>query len=151
MSTPPRPHRWKFFRSGGVDQVELRNGDDIGHLHELDPKLWAALAMPTRGVDLEARTLDLIDTDKDGRIRVPEVLDAIRWASETLHDLDDLIAGGDSVPLASLKSPLVAAGARRVLENLGKADATTVTLADVADTTKIFAATRFNGDGVVPV
>ena len=38
---------WSFSRTGGVDQVVLRDGNDIGGLKDLDPKLWAVLALPT--------------------------------------------------------------------------------------------------------
>ena len=38
-------HRWKFFRAGGVDQVQLRDGKDIANLGLLDQKLWMALAV----------------------------------------------------------------------------------------------------------
>ena len=48
-------HRWHFFRAGGVDQVSLRNGEDLKALGELDQKLWVALAMPVKGVDLDRR------------------------------------------------------------------------------------------------
>ncbi|MEO5699514.1 MAG: hypothetical protein ABIS17_16335 [Casimicrobiaceae bacterium] len=37
-------HRWKFTRSGGVDQVVIRSGADIVNLEHLDQKLWVALA-----------------------------------------------------------------------------------------------------------
>src|SRR5262249_42719079 len=40
--------------------------------------------------------------------------------------------------------------ARQILANLGKKDADTVTIEDTTDTTKIFAQTRFNGDGIIP-
>ena len=60
-------HRWKFSRVGGVDQVVLRDGSDVVDLEQLDQKLWVALAMPTRGVELDPRTADILDTDKDGR------------------------------------------------------------------------------------
>ena len=65
-------HSWKFVRIGGVDQVVFRNGADIANIGTLDQKLWMALAMPTRGVEFDARTADLLDADKDGRIRPPE-------------------------------------------------------------------------------
>src|SRR5688572_24462071 len=87
-------HRWKFFRAGGVDQVMLG---------ELDQKLWVALAMPTRGVEIETRTLDLLDTDKDGRVRVPEILAAVKWVEETWKNPDDLLEGRDEVPLSALR------------------------------------------------
>jgi len=41
--------------------------------------------------------------------------------------------------------------ARQLLLNLGKKEATTVSVEDTTDTTKIFSATHFNGDGIVPV
>src|SRR5262249_35100368 len=43
------------------------------------------------------------------------------------------------------------ASAKQILANLGKGDATEISVEDLADTTKIFAETRFNGDGIVPV
>ena len=143
-------HSWKFFLAGGVDQVALRTGADLANLGQLDQKLWVALAVPTRGIEFDPKTLDLIDTDKDGRIRPPELIAAVKWAETSLNSLDELFKGGDSVPLAAIQDSALAATARRILENLGKPAATAIALADVADTAKIFAATRFNGDGIVP-
>lgn len=147
---PSRRHAWKFFLAGGVDQVALRSGADLASLDQLDQKLWVALAMPTRGIEFDPKTLDLIDTDKDGRIRPPELLAAVKWAQASFASLDDLLKGGDSVPLAAIQDTVLAATARRILENLGKPAANAIALADVADTARIFAATRFNGDGIVP-
>lgn len=143
-------HAWKFFLAGGVDQVALRTGADLASLDQLDQKLWVALAVPTRGIEFDIKTLDLIDTDKDGRIRPPELLAAVKWAETSLKSLDELFKGGDSVPLAAIQDSALAATARRILENLGKPAATVIAFADVSDTAKIFAATRFNGDGIVP-
>jgi hypothetical protein len=144
------PYRWTFYRSGGVDQVALRSGDDLAHLAELDQKLWIALSMPTRGVAIEPRTLDLLDTDKDGHIRHPEVLAAIAWTAEVYRDLGRLFEGGDTIALDTLRDGPVLAAARRLLANLGKPDAKEVSLADASDADKQFAVTLFNGDGVVP-
>lgn len=148
-------HTWKFYRTGGLDQVLIRNGADIAHLDELDQKLWTALSCPTKGVCFDAKTLDLIDADKDGRIRVPELLAAVTWLKPRLASLDPLLEGSETVRLASLSSATpegqaLLAGARHILASLGKASADAISLADVTDTAKIFAATRFNGDGVVP-
>ncbi len=148
-------HRWRFFRAGGVDQVAIRDGQDIMNLSQLDQKLWVALAMPTRGIEFDPRTLDLIDADKDGRIRPPEVLAAVAWMRDALKNVDDLVRGSDTVALTAIneQSPVGAAllaGARRILGELGKGQAGSISLADVANTNRIFAATKFNGDGVVP-
>jgi len=136
-------------------QVDLASGADVEHLAELDQKLWVALACPTRGLQIESRTLDFVDTDHDGRIRPPEVLGAIAWAKDVFKNLDDLFKSADEVPLASINDGTpsgkeLLAGAKRILENLGKPTAASISLADVGDTSKIFGETKFNGDGVVP-
>ncbi len=155
MATPTAGHKWSFFRSGGLDQVVIKTGADIANLETLDQKLWVALACPTRGIELDAATLDLIDGDKDGRIRVPEVLAAVRWLKDVLKSTDTLLAGGDAVPLAAIQDQTSAgkailAGARHILASLGKADAEQISLADITATEKIFDAKNFNGDGIVP-
>ena len=148
-------HHWRFHRLGGFDQVRIESGEDIRHLPELDQKLCAALSCPARGVEFDEHTLALLDTDGDGRIRVPEVLAAVNWACRVLQDPGDLLKGEASLPLAAINSETeagrrVLGSARRILENLGKPDASVITAEDTADTSRIFASTRFNGDGVVP-
>lgn len=143
-------HRWKFFRAGGFDQVALRDGNDIVSLAGLDPKLWVALAMPTRGVELDPRTLDLLDGDKDGRVRVPEILAASAFVKATFKSPDDVVKGGDGLALASIADDKVKSAAQRVLTTLGKADAGTITLADIAAHAEIVDKQKHNGDGVLP-
>ena len=143
-------YRWKFARTGGFDQATITSGDDIARLDSLDQKLWVALAMPTEGVDVDVKTLAVLDTDKDGRVRAPEILAAVRWACATLESPEELVRGGDGLEVAAIKAGPVRAAAERILASVGRAGADTITLADVADTAKIFAETRFNGDGIVP-
>jgi len=143
-------HRWQFCRLGGVDQVVLRDGSDLAHLEELDLKLWMALCMPTRGVDLDQRTADLLDIDKDGSIRPPELLAALAWCRDVFQDLGTLLRRTDAVALADIKDTVLLKGARRLLDNLGKPEASGITLADVSSQERIFANTRFNGDGILP-
>jgi hypothetical protein len=148
-------HTWKFFRAGGFDQVRLDTGADLMALDQLDQKLWVALACPTKGLEFDSKTLALIDTDKDGRIRAPEVIAAVKWAGSCLKNPDDLVKGSPMLPLAAINDATaegkqLLASAKQILTNLGKGDATEITLEDTADTAKIFAQTRFNGDGVVP-
>jgi hypothetical protein len=149
-------HKWKFFRAGGFDQVKLESGADLANLDQLDQKLWVALACPTRGLEFDSRTLDLVDADHDGRVRVPEIIAAAKWAVLLLKNPDDLLKGLPSLPLAAINdaSPegkQILASAKQILVNLGKKDAREITLDEVGDTAKIFAATNFNGDGIIPI
>ena len=147
--------RWKFFRAGGFDQVKLNSGADLAALDQLDQKLWAALACPAQGLEFDGRTLGLIDTDKDGRIRAPEMIAATKWAVSCLRNPDDLLKGSPALPLSSINDSTaegqqLLASAKQVLANLGKKDAPVISVDDTADPTKIFAQTVFNGDGIVP-
>jgi hypothetical protein len=149
-------HSWKFFRAGGFYQVRLETGADLMALDQLDQKLWVALACPTTGLEFDARTLALIDTDKDGRIRAPEIIAAMKWAGSCLKDPHDLVKSSSELPLAAIldgtpEGKQLLSSARQILSDLGKKDATAITLEDTADTAKIFAQTHFNGDGIVPV
>ncbi|MET0211334.1 MAG: hypothetical protein ABW220_19985 [Burkholderiaceae bacterium] len=156
-SVPPhRPasHRFQFIRAGGVNQVIFATGDDIRCLAELDQKMWVALACPTRGLHFDERTLDLIDVDKDGRVRPPELIAACQWVCERLRDPDVLLTESDCLPLSDLDTGSDAgaqlqAEARRILQLLGRPDAQALSLTDIADRGEWLAAMRFNGDGVV--
>jgi hypothetical protein len=146
-------HRWTFHRLGGLDQVALDTGDDLSHLRELDQKLWVALSCPTRGLEIDTRTLSLLDTDNDGRVRAPEILAALEWCRPRLRSLGELIPGADGLDLSSIdeqkpEGRAVLAAARRVLGKLGKSG-TSLTAAEVADLSQIYAGTKLNGDGVV--
>src|SRR4029077_17582873 len=125
-------HVWKFFRAGGFDQVKLDSGADLVHLHELDLKLWVALACPTTGLVFDAETARLIDTDKDGRIRAKELLDAVRWACAMLVDPDEIVKGGDTLAFSAIAHPPLQAPARRICTNLGLHEASSISLENVA-------------------
>ena len=148
------PHTWHFFRAGGFDQVRLDSGADLLALDQLDQKLWTALACPTTGLEFDKQTLALIDTDKDGRVRAPELIAAVRWAAALLKSADSLVKGGDTLPLAAIQEgtpegKAVLASAKTILASLGKSEAATISLADTGDTARIFAQTAFNGDGII--
>ncbi|HEX4450524.1 MAG TPA: hypothetical protein VH143_06630, partial [Kofleriaceae bacterium] len=142
-------HRWHFFRAGGVDQVSLRDGSDLTSLGELDQKLWVALAMPTKGVEIDPATLELLDGDKDGRVRVLDIQAAAAFIRDTFKRPDDLLTTKPKLELSALKDDRVVTAAKRMLSDLGKASATEVTAEDVAAHTKAFADTKLNGDGIV--
>ena len=145
-------HTWKFFRAGGFNQVVISSGADLANLDQLDQKLWVALACPTTGVEFDQATLALIDTDKDGRVRAPELIAAAKWAAGLIKNPDDLLKGSPTLKPAAINdaSPegkLIANFARQVL---GKGDNDEVTFDEAAAAAATFAAKPFNGDGIVP-
>jgi hypothetical protein len=147
-------HIWSFSTVGGVKRVNLESGNDLIHLTSLDQKLWTALSCPVNGLEIDAQTLKLIDTDNDGQIRVPEILAAVKWMTSVIKNADDLLKQDPIFPLSAIddttaEGRILLSSARILLKNLGKEDATTITVEETSDTEKIFATSRFNGDGVI--
>ena len=148
----PATHIWKFFRAGGFNQVVIGSGADLLNLDQLDQKLWVALACPTTGVEFDPTTLALVDTDKDGRVRAPELIAAAKWAASLIKNPDDLLKGSatlkpSAINDATAEGKLIANFARQVL---GKGDQDEVTFVEAASAAQTFAAKPFNGDGIVP-
>src|SRR3954447_3127955 len=144
--------QWRFFRAGGFDQVKLETGADLMALDQLDLKLWVALACPTTGVEFDKATLDLIDTDKDGRIRAPELIAAAKWAGALLKNPDDLLKGSVTLPVAAINESVpegkaIANFARQVL---AKTEGDAISIDEAAAAAQTLASKPFNGDGIVP-
>lgn len=147
-------HPWRFFRAGGVDQVVLETADDLRNLGDLDLKLWVALSCPVHGHQVDARTMALIDTDGDGRVRAPEVLAAVKLLTTLLREPAEIFKDPAALPLAGVRDDApegrtLLAAARAVLTSLGKGTSTQISVADFADTGAIFTQMAMNGDGVV--
>src|SRR5271167_1014706 len=128
MSARHKPtHIWRFFSSGGLDQASLETGADLVALGQLDQKLWVALGCPVKGLELDEKTLALIDTDGDGRIGAPDVIAAVTWAAGRLNDVGEVLRGADVLPLASVNSAgegaVLGISARKILATLGRRDA----------------------------
>ena len=83
-------YKWKWAKIGRMTQVVLQNGEDVANLAKLDRKHWLAMSMPVAGVRFDKRTLEFLDSDKDGRIRTAEVLAAIDFLKAKCVDLNDL-------------------------------------------------------------
>lgn len=146
-------HRWRFFRAGGFDQVQLETPADLAALRSLDQKLWASLACPVNNLELDRRMLQYIDLNGDGRIRAPEILDVVDWTLARLRDPDVLFQDGP-LQLSSLTDDAVGArlrlAAQRLLGVLGRPDGDSLTPADTADLAQLFPPHQPNGDGLVP-
>lgn len=146
-------HRWRFFRAGGFEQVSIESGEDLQNMRSLDEKLWVALSCPVQGVEFDRKTLECLDSDSDGHIRVPEVLGALDWAFSLLKD-PAALAAGVALPLAAIndaseEGKTILKTARFMLETLGKPAADTITVDDTVHVEEALFKKRFNGDGII--
>ena len=151
-----KKHIWNFYRYGGIDQVEIQSAEDLKCLDELDPKLWCAMTCPISNMDFDQKTLNFLDTDGDKRIKIPEVVSATKWISKVLKNPECIIKPEADLPLSAIndaddEGKNLLETAKQVLFNLGKEEATKISLEDMASTEKIFASTSYNGDGIIAV
>ena len=82
---------WKFTKIGGVTRVDIAGGADIARLKDLDQKLWTVLGCPAAGLEFDAETLRLLDSDNDGRIHALEVIAAADWLCQVMKNPDLLV------------------------------------------------------------
>jgi len=146
-------YKWEFENIGGSSRVRITTGEDIAHLHELDPKMWTVLSCPVKGLEIDEKSLNYMDCDADGKIRVNDVVCMSRWLTGALKDPDLLLEGKDCIDVEQFdrEDPdglKLYKAAKEILSDLGK-DGNVISLADTKDVAAIFAQTRFNGDGVI--
>lgn len=146
-------YKWKYRDLGGMARVSIETGEDIAHLGELDQKVWTVLSCPVTGLEFDERTLSVLDSNKDGSIRVGEVVAAANYLTSVLTDKDLLVKETDVLPLGAInqkdeRGVKLYKSARQILANLGL-EKDSISLADASDSVAIFSKTRFNGDGVI--
>ena len=110
-------HTWTYANIGGNTRVVIKHGKDIQHLAELDEKLWTVLSCPTSGLEIADESLSLIDSDKDQKIHIKEVVETAEWLCQVLHNPDVLLAGASSLQLTDIKDESILAIATPLAEN----------------------------------
>ena len=146
-------YEWQYCSLGGAIRVKIGSGEDIAHLGELDQKLWTVLSCPVEGLEFDKQTLEYLDTEKDGKIMVNEVVQAAQWLTSVIKDKDSILNGDSVLQLNNIDTSTTAGkglynSARQILKNLG-IDKDEISLADASDSKAIFAGTKLNGDGII--
>ena len=144
---------WKFSTVGGVTRVNIESGQDILHLDELDRKLWTALSCPLKNLEIDEKTMTMLDTNGDGKIHIEEVVAASKWLTAVINDPELLLKREAFIPFTAFNTSNEEGAhlletAKQILENLGL-EKNEISVADVSDSIAIFAKTKFNGDGII--
>lgn len=142
-------YRHQFYRMARTVQVALGKGSDIEHLAELDKKYWLVLSCPAKMPGDDGTIAKALDTDGDGRVRVPEVLAAVEWLKPRLNGFDRLFE-----PSTGLAAEDVNPGTDegKALAQLLSTISPSAPLAsaEIDSAIATFQAAPANGDGVVP-
>ena len=79
--------------------MKISSGKDIANLYQLDTKMWTVLSCPVKGLEIDEKSLNYMDCDADGKIRVNDVICVSKWITGALKDPDLLLQGKDSADL----------------------------------------------------
>ena len=131
-----KEYKWTYASLGGATRVVIEKGEDLVHLPELDKKLWTVLSCPVEGLEFDHRTLQILDSDSDGKIRVDEVVSAVKWMTDAVCNPDDLLKEEDHFPLEGFDTSgetgrLLKESAQKVLSEAGRADAEEISINDI--------------------
>lgn len=141
-----------FQRMGGIDQIVMENDYDWQNLDKLDPKLWMALSCPTTGLEFNADTLKLLDSDGDGRVRAQEVRDAVAWVCLRLAVPSKLKEGSTTLTLADLREDTpegqaIASAYKIAMKEGGEKES--LDISEIKATLDKASSYGFNGDGII--
>jgi hypothetical protein len=140
-----------FKKFAGSLQLQIESFDELLAAIEIPKTQWVATAAPISAFNCDAKFLALLDGDHNGRVRVEELCEAIRWTAKMLKDRKGVEERSDTLVLSRLSKDanVLEQAAALVLEALAKGNETTLSLAQVRESASALRASHFNGDGIV--
>ena len=148
------PASQEFRLIGGAWQPVVVNFEQLKAVLELDEAWFAITGIDTVSLRADQKFLEYLDSDKNAKIRTDEIKDAIRFMADVLKDGSGFEKESTELALDALNtdSPAGAellSSAKQILSNLGKADAASISLADINDEKQIKNCVLCNGDGII--
>ncbi len=143
-------YAFTFSSIAKTTQVRLLKGADIEHLEELNQMYWLVLSCATTAMGPEGEaTARALDADKDGRVRIPEVLSAVAWLKPRLASFDVLFQPAEGLRIEEIHaSTEEGVLLKRLLTKL--APDGYLTPAAMGTAFDAFRASDANGDGAIP-
>lgn len=124
-----------FKKLGDSYHFRIENHHDLKDILELDEALWIATTAPSSTLKTDKIFLELLDSDRDGRIRAEEIKDGIRYLLENLTVPGAIQENNTSLPLNTVSEVSnvgrrIRSSAEKILKRLNAASAT-ITLTQV--------------------
>ena len=123
--TKNKNYKWEYENIGGSTRVRIETGEDIAHLSELDPKMWTVLSCPIHGLEIDEKSLAYIDSDKDGKIRVNDIIATSNWVINAIKDAELIVKGDNYIDINQFNTETeegkkLYSAAKQILSNLNK-------------------------------
>jgi len=115
----------KFQSLGESYHFVIENHNDLKTVLDLDEALWVATTAPSATIKSDDTFLEMLDSDRDGRIRAEEIKDAIRFVFANLSDYSGIRPLNTVLPLAHINRAdelgrRIHSSAEKVLKKLGE-------------------------------
>lgn len=140
-----------YRRYGGSLQVDLPNFEALVEAINIPETQWMATACPVDGLQCDPRFLSFMDADKNGRIRVAEVRDAVKHTAKFLQSRKGADARSEVLELDALspEGAKLKSAALRILGVLKATDTARISLEQVRASDPVLRTAGINGDGIV--
>jgi hypothetical protein len=143
-----------FRRFGRTYHLRIRSAADLRQALDLGEAHWVAVSAPIDTIHCDSVFLELLDSDRDGRVRPFELKQAIRWTLGVLRDTDDLSRAGTDLRIAAINADAEDGG--RILAAIEKIHSRfraerpdCITLAQVREIKRLEEEQAISGVGVV--
>ncbi len=140
-----------YRRYGGSLQIDIPHFDALVEAINIPETQWIATACPLDGLLCDPRFLSMMDTDGNGRVRVGEVREAVRFTAKLLQSRKGVDARSDVLELEALspEGAKLRSAARHILQTLKATDSARISLEQVRASEKVLREAGLNGDGIV--
>ncbi|MFL5349177.1 MAG: kinesin, partial [Hyalangium sp.] len=140
-----------YRRYGGSLQVDIPHFEALLEAIHIPETQWMATACPLEGLQCDPRFLSMLDSDGNGRIRVAEVREAVRFTAKHLQARKGVDARSDVLELEALspEGAKLRSAARHILETLKATDTARISLEQVRASEKVLREAGRNGDGII--
>ncbi len=145
---------YRFQRFGKAYHLKIESATDLFNIADLDEAFWVATTAPIATINADAVFLRSLDSDRDGRVRAAELIDAIRWLFEILENTDGVNQGSTFISLADVSSASedgrkIQATINKILQEKTLESGTDVSLQDVRRIIEREKETEFTEAGII--
>ena len=148
------PDNMTFRKFGRTYHLRIRSAADLRQVLDLSETHWVAVSAPIDTIHCDSVLLELLDSDRDGRIRPSDLKKAIRWTLEVLRDTDELSRASTDLRIEAINGDgedgqRILAAVEKILRRFAGEEPDRITLAQVREIKRQEEVQAISGAGAV--
>ena len=147
--------KYALVNYGGSFQLDIRDAADLEALNIMDEAFWMATSAPVFGLNCDKELIQILDTNKNGRILSSDLREASSRLLKTLKNKDNINNRSESIgiqdiDISSDEGKLLKSSIVEILKNLNFPEDHRLTLKELRNDKGILCNGLTNGDGIIP-